>query len=191
MTTDNKLVKTQSAVDRLNRSLEKNSLDDLVKARTRRSLLLVDCSDSMSSRIRTGERAIDALRKVVKGLRETHPVPVAAFGSLGVALVDGIPEPCGSTPLHLAIEYGTREGATHLVVVTDGQPDSQTAAFEAARLFGHPIDVFYIGDGDDEGARFAAELARRTGGTAHLTDLLQQKALTTKIAGLLGDGGAL
>jgi Mg-chelatase subunit ChlD len=185
------IVKTQSAIDRLNRSLEKSSLDDLVKARTRRSLLLVDCSDSMNGRIRSGERKITALRSVVKGLRETHPVPVAAFGSGGTILVDEVPEPCGSTPLHTAIEYGRREGATHLVVVTDGQPDSESAAFAEARQFGHPIDVFYIGDGGDSGAIFAAELAKLTGGTVHLTDLGKPKELGTKIAGLLGEGPSL
>jgi len=187
---------TKSALDRLNRSMSKSSLDDLVKSKTRRSLLLVDCSDSMSSRLMTGERSIDALRKIVRKLRESNPVPVAAFGAMGgaVILVDEVPEPCGSTPLHLAIEYGTQQGATHLVVVTDGEPDSETAAFEAARVFGNAIDVFYIGDGGGRGETFARELARRTGGTMNLSDLNvggEQLVLTAKIAGLLGDGGAL
>lgn len=185
------LVTTASALDRLNRSMEKSSLDDLVKARTRRSLLLVDCSGSMVSPTRSGDRRIDTLRKVVRGLRETHPVPVAAFGCGSVVLVDDVPEPSGGTPLHLAIEYGHREGATHLVVVTDGLPDSQGACFEAARQFGRPIDTFYIGDGNCEGSRFCEELARMSGGTAHLTDLGKPKQLTTQIAGLLGDGGVL
>ena len=182
------LATTKTAVDRLNKSLEKSNLDALVQAKTRRSLLLVDCSGSMRDRIRTGERKIDALRKVVVTLREQHPVPVAAFGAReNVVLVNEVPEPCGSTPLASAIDYGRTEGASHLVVVTDGQPDSETDAFEAARQFKGPVDVFYIGDGNDHGARFSRELAEMTGGSINLTDLGDPKRLVGKIAGLLGE----
>lgn len=179
----------KTALDKLNRSLEKNDLDEFVRG-ARRSLLLVDCSGSMDTRVRSGERKIDALRKVVSTLRESHPVPVAAFGALGadVQVIDTVPEPSGGTPLHRAIQFGTREGATHLVVVTDGQPDSEGAAFDAAREFGNPIDVFYIGDGNDSGARFATELATRTGGVVNMTDLGQPKQLAAKIRLMLGDG---
>lgn len=189
VTTSADIVKQQ-----LDRSLAKKSLSDLVKARKQRSLLLVDCSGSMAERIRSGGRRIDALRQVVKTLRETHPVPVAAFGldaySNGgvVVMVDVVPEPQGQTPLHSAIEFGKTKGATHLVVVTDGFPDSQTMAFEAADKFGGKIDAFYIGDGNDEGAKFVKELARRTGGQANVTDLGDPdgtKQLTKGIAGLL------
>jgi len=49
------------------------------------------------------------------------------------------------------------------------------------------IDVFYIGNGDDAGSRFAAELARQTGGSVNLTDLAQPKQLAGKILLLLGE----
>jgi Mg-chelatase subunit ChlD len=183
-TTAAAVVKTQ-----LERSLEKRSLSDLVKARKQRSLLLVDISGSMGQPIRTGGRKVDALRKVVTALRETHPVPVASFGGgAEVTLVDTIPEPAGCTPLHKAIDFGATKGATHLVVVTDGQPDSRSYAFDAATRFGGKIDCFYIGDGDDGGAEFCAELAKRTGGSANITDIgddAGQRQLTRGIAGLL------
>jgi hypothetical protein len=189
MTTD--LATTQSALDQLTKSAGRSSLDDLVKARTRRSLLLVDVSDSMSSPIRTGGRRIDALRKVVADIRTTHPVPVAAFGLTGgaaVDVVDSIPEPQGSTPLDLAIEFGAAQGATHLVIVTDGEPNSEEAAFSAARAFGGQIDVFYVGDGEDRASRFCRELAAMTGGASDIADLGDVKKLSGGIAGLLGDG---
>lgn len=185
----------QSSLQKLNKSLAKSSLGALVKARTRRSLLLVDCSGSMGQHIMaTGQRKIDALRKVVADLRETHPVPTAAFGlGRGVQLVDTIPEPANSTPLHRAIDFGTAQGATHLVVVTDGYPDSADAAFEAARAFGGPIDVFYIGDAGESGAQFCQSLAKLTGGTCGVTDLGSdaQKSLPGQIRLLLGDGSEL
>jgi hypothetical protein len=145
------------AAQQLGKSLAKKSLADLVRARKQRSLLLVDASGSMSSVVKSGERKIDALRTVVKTLRETHPVPVAAFGCCGrqTIMVDVVPEPSGGTPLAEAIDFGKVKGANHLVVVTDGYPDNAYSAFEAADRFGGKIDVFYIGDGGDSGARFA------------------------------------
>jgi len=184
----------KKALDRLNKSLAKSGLDDLLQS-ARRSLLLVDTSVSMTRPLKTGQRRIDALRAVVDGLREGGPVPVAAFGlfytpdgTRTVQVVTDIPEPQGGTPLHDAIAFGTREGATHLVIVTDGEPDDADAAFAAAREFGNAIDVFYIGDGNDGGARFCAALAKLTGGTCGVTDLLQPKQLTGSIRLLLGDG---
>jgi len=188
-TENQSLQRTASALDKLNKSAGKSSLDDLVKGKTRRSLLLVDCSGSMADWIRAGGTKIDALRKVVDDLRRERALPVASFSGRGVQLIsDSIPGPRGGTPLHSAIDFASRQGANHLVVVTDGLPDSEGAAFEAADRFGGPIDVFYIGDGDDHGARFAAELARRTGGSCGLTDLGKPKELAGKIVALLGDG---
>jgi hypothetical protein len=185
MSTD--LTRTKSAVP------AKGSLRALVKEREQRSLLLVDVSGSMGDIISSGEnrgqRKIDALRKVVATLRETHPVPVAAFGLEGyggtVAMVDGIPEPQGMTPMHSAFDFGRREGATHLVLVTDGVPDSRQMALDAARNFGGVIDTFYIGDPDAEGAEFLRQIAKLTGGSSNITDLGKPKQLASKIAGLL------
>jgi len=184
------LVRQQQALDKLAKSAEKDSLDDLLRG-DRRSLLLVDVSGSMRDRIKAGGRKIDALRRVVEMLQQTHAVPVVAFGLAGelqVDVVDSVPEPAGMTPLHLAIDFGREQGATHLVVVTDGIPDSQSAAFAAADRFARPIDVFYIGDGNDDGAKFTRELARRTGGKSDVTDLGQPKQLAAGIRALLGDG---
>lgn len=181
-----------AAIDKLNRSLAKDSLDELVASKTKRSLLLVDVSDSMSITLRNGQRRIDALRKIVDGLRETNSFPIAAFGLRGqysVDVVDYIPEPQGSTPLDLGIEFGGTQGATHLIVVTDGEPNSERAAFEAARTFGGPIDVFFVGDPHSRGAQFCAELAKMTGGQSGVADLAgKPRELESKIRLLLGDG---
>jgi Mg-chelatase subunit ChlD len=180
------------AADKLTRSLGKSSLDDLVAARTRRSLLLVDVSGSMGERIQSGERKIDALRKVVATLQETTRFPLAAFGTHTagqVEVVDVVPEPQGGTPLDLAIDFANAQGATQLVVVTDGEPNDEQAAFSSARRFGGRIDVFYIGNANTRGSRFAAELAAMTGGTCGLTDLGgAPKVLAGKIMLALGDG---
>jgi Mg-chelatase subunit ChlD len=176
-----------TAMERLQKSMARTSLDDLVKARTRRTLLLVDVSSSMAERVAAGKK-ITLLREVVRDLLKTHAVPVAAFGGREVYLVEEIPDPNGGTPLAEAIDFATHEGANHLVVVTDGQPNHEGGAFAAARTFGGTIDTFYIGDGNDRGSQFCQELSAMTGGVAHLTDLGKPKELSAKIAGLLGDG---
>ena len=179
----------KTALVTLAKSAAKDDLDDLLRG-ARRSLLLVDCSGSMGNYIATGGRRIDALRTVVASLRETHPVPVAAFGANGpwTVVVDDIPEPDGSTPLAGAIDFGREQGATHLVIVTDGCPDDAGRAYEAARRFGNPIDTFFIGNRGEHGASFCAELARMTGGTAHLNDLGKPKELASQIRLMIGDG---
>jgi Mg-chelatase subunit ChlD len=188
-TTD--LVRQQKALDRLNKSLEKDSLDDLVAARTKRTLLLIDVSGSMDQRLRTGDRRIDALRKVVTDLRDTHRVPLAAFGLRGgnpVDVVEFVPDPQGSTPLAEAIDFGKLQQATHLVVVTDGEPNCERSAFAAARAFGGAIDVFFVGDSGTRGEEFARELAAMTGGTSGTADLGKPKQLASSIRLLLTDG---
>jgi hypothetical protein len=182
-------------IARLSESLTAtSSLDDLLKAHQRRnSMLLVDVSGSMDESLKNGDRKITALREVVSILRETNPVPVAAFGGghAPVKFVDAVPEPTGGTPLHLGIEFSQDAGATHIVVVTDGAPDSKSAALDAARRFaksvamGGVIDVFYVGDGNDGGAEFCEMLASVTGGAANVTDLEKPKELAAKIAGYL------
>jgi hypothetical protein len=180
-------------LDRLRQTAQRSSSKEFVDARTRRSLLLVDCSSSMADIVtggECGERKIDALRKVVETLRSTHPVPMVAFPT--IELVERIPEPRGMTPLHRAIEFARVQEANHIVLVTDGVPDSRDAAFAAAAAFGGPIDVFYIGEASQDGAKFCAELARRTGGQSGVTDLVgAPKQLAGKIQLLLTDGGGL
>src|SRR5262245_32356181 len=129
--TDNALVPV-SALDRLRKTTEQ-SYDDF-KRSARRSLLLVDCSGSMDMVIASGERKIDKLRKVVDKLRSQHPVPMAAFGLTfnRVELVEFIPEPSDGTPVHLAIDFGKMQEATHLVIVTDGIADAPQLALDRA-----------------------------------------------------------
>lgn len=176
------------AITKLNSSLEKTSLKDLIRARTRRSIMLVDVSSSMNDTIRSGGTKVNAMRTVARELRESHPVPIVAFGGRICDIVDEIPNPAGGTPVHAAINFARTEGATHAVLITDGIADSEKYAFEAADAFGGPIDCFYIGNGNDRGASFCEELARRTGGTANLTDLGSPKQLAGKITLLLGEG---
>ncbi len=185
----NAIATRKNSLSRLHQSLSKGSLDDLVRDRMRaKSMLLVDVSGSMGETIASGARKIDALRDVVSTLRETHPVPIAAFGlnaKPAVAFVEKIPDPSGMTPLDEGIDFSRQARATHIIVVTDGQPDDQDAALAAAKRFGGTIDVFFIGDENGYGAEFCRELARVSGGAVNVTDLSKPRELAAKIAGFL------
>ena len=175
------------ALATLQHSLTKTSLRDLVRA-TRASMLLVDASGSMADTLATGARKIDELRTVVAMLNETHTVPMISFGS-AVDLVRGdIPEPSGGTPMARALDYAKASGATHVVLVSDGDPDNPDDALAAAKRFGGTVDSFFIGQDFDRGAGFLRRLAEMTGGTTNLTDLLDPKQLASGIRRLLGDG---
>ena len=179
------------------------SLRELVKKKTiGKACLMLDVSYSMDAEIATGERAIDALRKIVADVRAKVIVPTAAFGLQGktemvndrvvhvqVGMLEGdeIPEPAGGTPLAEAIAFARERGFKHLIVVSDGGPNDADAAIEEAKKFGGQIDAIFVGD-DGPGAEFMAQLAALTGGTGQLGDLAQLQLMSTTIRGLLGSG---
>lgn len=184
------LVKSeQQLADRLAGTLARRSLTDLVKSRTEVRMLVVDCSGSMAQTTDKGERKIDALRAVVAEVRERVGCKVLAFGhAWQPEIVDSIPEPSGGTPLHDAIHAGKSHRATHLIVISDGIPDSQSAALDAAREFGGKIDAVYVGPKGGPGPKFMQQLAGLTGGTSDALDLAQKELVGSRILGLLGDG---
>lgn len=171
----------------LEESLEAGSL----KAMARDAecvMLLIDCSGSMDGRMRNGKRRIDGLREVVNTIKVSGHVPMIAFGGpydAQVRFVDGVPEPDGGTPLHLAIPFAKEYGATRLVVISDGIPDLQQQSLDEAKKFGGRIDVAFVGNAGDGGETFLAELARVSGGTQFTGDLGDPKKLSASVIGLL------
>jgi hypothetical protein len=172
------------------------SLRDLVKkADAEGAMLLLDCSGSMGEVIATGERKIEALRAVVADVRKNVNVPMIAFGPFPgvVDVTDQVPEPQGGTPMAQAIEHAHNGKKVHLIVISDGVPDSTQMTLDQAKKFmddgGKRIDAIYIGNDGDYGAKFMADLAAVGGGSQSVTDLVEQKLLAQTIKGLLGDGG--
>lgn len=185
------LMVTKSSLERKLGSKALGSLRELVKrSDLDDTLLLVDCSGSMGHIMETGQRSIDALRQIVADVLKDVKVSVAAFGSASgpTCYVQEVPEPCGSTPLHDGIQFATREKKKHLVVISDGCPDSPEMAMSEAKAFGGRVDAIYVGDDGTPGAKFMAELAHSTGGSGSVGDLKEMKLLKGKIMGLLGDG---
>ena len=170
-------------------TLQAGSLAQLVKERQQeqQTFLLLDVSGSMAhpTADESQTRKIDALRRLVRDLQEQGVrCPLVAFSD-DCRRVTEVPEPGGGTNLAGAIRYGAAAHALHLIVISDGAPDSEQRALTAAQAFGQPIDVFYVGPPGTRGERFLAELAAASGGRAQTVSLSQTKQLASAIRGLL------
>lgn len=152
------------------------------RARPARQIILADVSSSMREPAGT-RRKIDVLRTALE--RAGDSAEIVAFGSsvLPVARHAELPEPGGSTALHLALDYCRR--ATSILIISDGHPDDPEAALAVASQLQARIDIIYCGpEHDHEGLAFMRRLARG-GGTAHrrsLSDPAQIGAVIERLA---------
>jgi len=140
------------------------------------SALLLDTSSSMSSHIGANQTKISELRKLANGFTDVRRFH---FGSAVEELKpsDAVPEPAGGTNLALAFTEVKKAGVTHVVLITDGQPDDARSALYEAR--GLRVDVFYVGP--DPQPPFLADLARVTGGSYGKATLTALKELTAAV----------
>jgi hypothetical protein len=192
-------VSTDLVRQKLESTLQSRSLGDILKEKQaeRETFLLLDCSGSMDQVVnpqdRSSGRKIDALRTITTKLREELACPQVAFpianadgGTIDYArLVDWLPEANGSTPLGPAIDYCRDKGARRIILVSDGAPDSEQHALEAARRFGGVIDVCYVGPPGTRGEAFLRELAAACGGQYQTMSLAQPKQIEQKLRGFL------
>lgn len=133
--------------------------------------LLLDISSSMCRRMGADNiRKIDNLRIVAEKLNFRKIV----FHSFAEESWD-IPEPKGSTAMHLAFNLAKSQGIKKVVLITDGEPDSAGMALESAK--GLEVDIIYIGDG--EPPLFLSDLTNTTGGK------FQQAEMTTSNLSLI------
>jgi hypothetical protein len=159
----------------------KNSLTALAQSRKQRPIILLDISGSMGEAANGEARKIDLLRELVFSLREKTTFDQAVFDT-GVEWTDDVPEPRGSTALHLALDEAAQRKARRYVLITDGQPDSQELAMEAATRLGAPLDVFYVGPAEDMYAQqFLHKLATAAKGLYNQADLAATAQLENKV----------
>ena len=120
---------------------------------TTTSVILLDVSSSMSRPVAGGQRRIDVLAAILKNV-VTPDVRLIAFNDSVFALEHGqpLPEPDGSTALHLALDHASRLSPRRVIVISDGQPDDGEMAIAAARSLCCVINTFHCGDETDRGA---------------------------------------
>lgn len=138
--------------------------------------LLLDVSGSMAEYIRTEEglepRRIDQMFKVVRETPECDGLKAFAFSDTCFPL-EVIPgenddyRTRGSTDLAHAFKTVKSAGYYSAILVTDGQPDNESAALDAA--LGMKLGIIYIGN--PPVPAFLELLAKETNGTFALADM--------------------
>lgn len=155
------------------------------------AVLLADCSISMAlTDGGDGKRRIDRLAELIAYiLQRTRLQGLVCFNDrpLEIALEGHLllPEPDGTTALDLALDYvrTISPRPSSAIVVSDGQPNSEILALEAARsLQPMPIDAYYCGaEGDGPALAFMEQLARVGGGRWGRFDLAEPRQLGEEI----------
>lgn len=154
---------------------------------------LLDCSGSMRDTMGNlshskYEHLLWALKDVVKGVPKLR---IVAFGAKVVEIKrpEDLPNelrswnygggdgPTGGTPLHTALKYVRQFKPRKTVVISDGLPDSDKAALDAADRITGAIDTIYCGPDNDPAAQFLASLARDTGGSDYHTVVINEQVM--------------
>lgn len=151
--------------------------------------LLLDCSGSMEILEFDGEThkpRVEFLNDILTSFSSTRRF---RFGSdckedtsRGPVKAD-----MGGTRLGKALMHLKEQGVHHVILITDGQPDSEEAAIAAAK--GLKIDAYFVGGKNDTVAKdFLRRLCNSSGGTFGATSITEVKEITAGIKALLGDG---
>lgn len=138
------------------------------------AVLLADCSISMVMTDGGGsKRRIDRLAELIAYiLMRTRLQALVCFNDRPTEIpLEGhllLPEPAGTTALERALDHVRTivPRPRSVIVVSDGQPNSETQALDAARaLQPLPIDAYYCGaEGDQAALAFMERLATLNGG---------------------------
>lgn len=76
------------------------------------------------------------------------------------------------------------DGILQVLLISDGEPNSQKDTLDVVKTFMHPIHTMYIGRAGDSGEKFMNEIAQMTGGSHEINEGLSKHLIGT-IRGLL------
>lgn len=138
-------------------------------------IVLIDQSASMSQRDAPGGKSrFDAADAELARIQRDNPgrVGVVAFSNYAAFCPGGVPiRLSGGTDMAEALRFIHVADNTgiKLILISDGEPDSEDKAFAQARRFKSPIHTLYIGSENGRGRAFLEKLANATGGKAFKT----------------------
>lgn len=150
-------------------------------------VVLADVSSSMAEM--AGSRSkIQVLREALTAERGAARIIAFSSTPTEARTAEEIPDPCGGTALHLAIDLAATLRPARTLVISDGHPDDEEKAFRAAEALPGVIDVLYVGPEDDARAiRFMRRLARAGAGRCEVNDIQRvPAALAPAVRALLG-----
>lgn len=151
-------------------------------------VIVADVSASMTGRAWGAHSRITLLSDAVDHVRQQQPCRIIAFSTEPVLDPAVLPPAGGSTNMARAIALAGTLSPSRTLIISDGEPDDETAALRAAETLTGIIDTLYIGP--EESARaidFLRRLAAAGLGKYQRADLSQPRAsLRGPITALLG-----
>jgi Mg-chelatase subunit ChlD len=133
-------------------------------------IVLIDQSGSMSQKDAPGGKSrFDAADAELTRIQQNNPgkVGVIAFSSYAVFCPGGMPiRLSGGTNMAEALKFVhvADDTGIKIILISDGEPDSESATLEQARRFKSQINTLYIGPEMGSGREFLQKLAKATGG---------------------------
>lgn len=124
------------------------------------SALLLDISGSMNDWIGANRTKLSELRILAAEFTNVRRF-LFSTTCREMNATEDIGDTEGGTNLANGFLYVKKNGIDHVVLITDGEPDSESMALTASA--GLRIDCFYVGP--DPAPAFLAELCKKTGGT--------------------------
>lgn len=171
-------------IERRKRDLTTNAF----KAPKNADLVLADISSSMNESAQDGMSRYKCLCKAMEPFVGRANV-IAFNNDVYEVPADKIPPPYGYTAMHLALYRAVQLDPLHVLVISDGHPDSRDQAKTAATLLAEKciIDALYIGPANECNEEFMRELARIGRGRFSKFDLTKQtaKMLEDKVSSML------
>lgn len=133
------------------------------------AILLVDMSSSMEARDAPGGISrYDAAEKELVRLQASLPgkVAVIAFSNSPIFCPGGTPIRLGgNTNMADALRFvKPADSLAKIILISDGEPDSEAETLQVARTFKAPISCIFIGPETGHGRRFLQDLAQACGG---------------------------
>ena len=153
-------------------------------------ICIVDVSSSMNDHDgRDGMSRYEVACDELAALQQTLPgkIAVLAFSEKTVFCPNGVPiQMGGGTDLAGALTFAKVADVADMrfIVISDGEPDDQSAALRVAKTYTQRIDVIYVGsEVSPRGRDFLTRLAKASGGQAVTADRVT--ALSDKVQLLL------
>lgn len=157
---------------------------------TEKVVVLCDVSYSMDSFVASSNsRKYDHMKVAIADAARTYPgLILIAFGSScrefdSAAALPACGALGGSTDMAKALRSVLAVRPRKTLVISDGLPDNQDKALEAAAELTGSVDTIYCGYDGDPGVRFLQRLSRETAGQQMTWDGLRE--LGTVVRGLL------